>query len=44
LTLEWDESYIINLVPCPNPWLSTLTVPPIFSMMFLQILSPKPVP
>jgi len=31
-------------VPNPNPSLSTNTLPPIFSMIRLQILRPKPVP
>ena len=35
---------ITKVVPQPIPLLSTLTLPPIFSMRCLQILNPNPVP
>ena len=35
---------ITNVVPDPNPSLSILTEPPIFSIKCLQILNPSPVP
>jgi hypothetical protein len=34
----------MNEVPLLSPSLSTLTLPPIFSIIFLQMLSPNPVP
>jgi hypothetical protein len=34
----------MNEVPQPSPSLSTFTFPPIFSIIFLQILNPSPVP
>ena len=32
-----------KVVPTPG-WLSTSTVPPIYSMILLQMLKPRPVP
>jgi hypothetical protein len=42
LVMVW--SFIIKVAPCPIPLLSTYTVPPIYSIKCLQILSPRPVP
>ena len=41
-----DIAYIVitKVVPVPIPSLSTWTLPPIFSIICLQILSPRPVP
>ena len=44
LILEIAFNYIINEEPCPNLSLFTLTLPPIFSIIVLQILRPRPVP
>jgi hypothetical protein len=35
---------MIKVVPWPIPSLSTLTLPPIFSIKCLQMLNPRPVP
>lgn len=43
-TFDEEDSYIVNVVPCPIPLLSTFTDPPIFSIICLQMLNPKPVP
>ena len=43
-TFENAESYMIKDVPNPSPLLSTLTDPPIFSIIGLHILNPSPVP
>jgi len=44
LIFEVAFNYIIKEDPCPKPSLFTLTIPPIFSIMVLQILRPRPVP
>ena len=43
-TLELATIYIMNDAPLSFPSLSTFTEPPIFWMIFLQMLKPRPVP
>ena len=44
LTFEDEDNYIVKVDPLFSPSLSTFTVPPIFSIIFLHILNPRPVP
>lgn len=44
LILEVEDNCIVKVDPFPYPSLSTLTFPPIFSIIFLHMLNPRPVP